>query len=132
MSYHHGILWIVSILVFIIAVLVVIKGGRRAIQGGLSKSCATFARSLSPIWAYVKNPFLQILAAVGLLLSGVLVLLGGILNSVLGLFGIILNGLGLGGLVKNFPGLGVDKILENLVIGKLIGKKKETSSASTL
>jgi hypothetical protein len=125
MSDSHVILWIVSIFVCIIAVLVVIKGSRRAVQGGLSKSCTTVVHSLSPLWAFVKNPLLQILASVGLLLSGVLVLLGNILNGVLGLLGNILNRLGLGGLVNNFGGFGLDKILENLVIGKLVGKKKE-------
>jgi hypothetical protein len=75
---------------------------------------------------------LQILAAVGLLLSGVLVLLGNILNGVLGLLGNILNGLGMGGLVNNFGGLRLDKVVENVVIGKLTGNKKETSSASIL
>lgn len=132
MSDSHGKLWIVSIIVFIIAVLVVIKGGRRAAQGRLSNFCTTCVHSLSPLWTFLKNPLLQILAAVGLLLSGVLVLLGNILNGVLGLLGNILNGLGMGGLVNNFGGLRLDKVVENVVIGKLTGNKKETSSASIL
>ncbi|KAH8552690.1 hypothetical protein BGW37DRAFT_424291 [Umbelopsis sp. PMI_123] len=72
---------------------------------------------LSPLWTLLQNPLLQILAAVGLLLSGVL-----------GLLGNILNGLGLGGLVNNLlGGLGIDKILENLGVGSLFGKKKKKS-----
>jgi hypothetical protein len=74
---------------------------------------------LSPLWYLLQNPLLQILAAVGLLLSGVL-----------GLLGNILNGLGLGGLVNNLlGGLGLDKILQGLGVGKLLGglggKKKK-------
>ncbi|GAB5590548.1 hypothetical protein Unana1_05448 [Umbelopsis nana] len=133
MSDPHGILWIVWIIVCIIAIsLVVIKGGRKAVQGGrraiqdrLSNFCTTFAHSLSPLWAFLKNPLLQILSAVGVLLSGVFAAVGLLLSGVLGLLGNILNCLGLGGLVNNFGGLGLDKILKDLVIGKLVGKKEE-------
>ncbi|CAO3665116.1 unnamed protein product [Umbelopsis vinacea] len=70
---------------------------------------------LSPLWYLLQNPLLQILAAVGLLLSGVL-----------GLLGNLLNGLGLGGLVNNLlGGLGLDKILQGLGVGKLLGGKKK-------
>ncbi|KAH8549480.1 hypothetical protein BGW37DRAFT_522148 [Umbelopsis sp. PMI_123] len=127
MSDPHGIPWIVWIIVFIIAILVVIKGGQKAIQGGrrnikdrVSDVCTTFAHSLSPLWTFLKNPFLQILAAVGVLLSGVLGAVGLLLNGVLGLLGNILSFLGLGGLVHKFDGLGLDKIVE-----KLVGKQKE-------
>lgn len=59
---------------------------------------------LSPLWNLLQNPLLQILAAVGHLLSGVL-----------GLLRNILNDLGLGGLVNNLlGGLGLDKILQTL------------------
>ncbi|OZJ04753.1 hypothetical protein BZG36_01798 [Bifiguratus adelaidae] len=69
---------------------------------------------LNPLWALLQNPLLQILAAVGLLLSGVL-----------GLVGNLLNGLGLGGLVNNLlGGLGLDKILGSLGLG-LGGKTKK-------
>ncbi|KAI9285549.1 hypothetical protein BC943DRAFT_323559 [Umbelopsis sp. AD052] len=72
-------------------------------------------KELSPLWNLLQNPLLQILAAVGLLLSGVL-----------GLLGNILNGLGLGGLVNNLlGGLGLDKILQNLGVGKLLGGGKK-------
>jgi hypothetical protein len=72
-------------------------------------------KELSPLWNLLQNPLLQILAAVGLLLSGVL-----------GLLGNLLNGLGLGGLVNNLlGGLGLDKILQNLGVGKLLGGGKK-------
>ncbi|GAB5585871.1 hypothetical protein Unana1_00771 [Umbelopsis nana] len=59
---------------------------------------------LRPLWDLLQNPLLQILAAVGNLLSGVL-----------GLLRNILNDLGLGGLVNNLlGGLGLDKILQTL------------------
>ncbi len=57
------------------------------------------------------QPLFQILAAVGLLLAGVL-----------GLVGQILNGLGLGGLVNGLlGGLGINKLLSGLGLGSILG-----------
>ena len=68
-------------------------------------------KALSPLWALLTEPLFQIIAAVGLLLSGVL-----------GLVGKLLNGLGLGGLVNGLlGGLGIDKLLGGLGLGS-IGK----------
>ena len=56
-------------------------------------------KELSPLWGLLTNPLFQIIAAVGLLLSGVL--------------GKLLNGLDLGSLVNGIlGGLGIDKLLE--------------------
>ncbi|KAH0837080.1 hypothetical protein AYO21_04540 [Fonsecaea monophora] len=79
-------------------------------------------KKLNPLWALLTEPLFQIIAAVGLLLSGVL-----------GLVGKLLNGLGLGGLVSGLlGGLGVDKLLGGLGLGSLAeamglgsGKKKK-------
>ncbi|KAE8392454.1 hypothetical protein BDV23DRAFT_181606 [Aspergillus alliaceus] len=61
-------------------------------------------RELNPLWALLSEPLFQIIAAVGLLLTGVL-----------GLVGRLLDGLGLGPLVNRLlGGLGLDKLLENL------------------
>lgn len=78
-------------------------------------------KKLNPLWALLTEPLFQIIAAVGLLLAGVL-----------GLVGKLLNGLGLGGLVSGLlGGLGVDKLLGGLGLGSLVdslglgsGKKK--------
>ena len=68
-------------------------------------------KELSPLWALLTEPLFQIIAAVGLLLSGVL-----------GLVGKLLNGLGLGGIVNGLlGGLGIDKLLGGLGLGS-IGK----------
>jgi hypothetical protein len=74
-------------------------------------------KELSPLWGLLTEPLFQILAAVGLLLSGVL-----------GLVGKLLGGLGLGGLVNGLlGGLGIDKLLgsitKSLGIPGLGGKK---------
>ncbi|ERS95236.1 uncharacterized protein SPSK_06590 [Sporothrix schenckii 1099-18] len=74
-------------------------------------------KELNPLWGLLSEPLAQILAAVGLLLSGVL-----------GLVGKLLGGLGLGGLVDNLlGGLGLNKILDSLGLGSvtssLTGKK---------
>ncbi|KAL9088751.1 MAG: hypothetical protein Q9165_006060 [Trypethelium subeluteriae] len=82
-------------------------------------------KKLNPLWALLTEPLFQILAAVGLLLSGVL-----------GLVGKLLNGLGLGGLVNGLlGGLGIDKLLGGLGLGSVGealglggGKKKEKKS----
>jgi len=79
-------------------------------------------KKLSPLWALLTEPLFQIIAAVGLLLAGVL-----------GLVGKLLNGLGLGGLVSGLlGGLGVDKLLGGLGLGSITesmglggGKKKK-------
>ncbi|KFY11910.1 hypothetical protein V492_04198 [Pseudogymnoascus sp. VKM F-4246] len=74
-------------------------------------------KELNPLWGLLAEPLGQILAAVGLLLSGVL-----------GLVGKLLSGLGLGGLLDNLlGGLGIKGILEGLGLGSitksLTGKK---------
>lgn len=78
-------------------------------------------KKLSPLWGLLTEPLFQILAAVGLLLSGVL-----------GLVGKLLNGLGLGGLVNGIlGGLGIDKLLGGMGLGSIGdalgfgGKKKK-------
>ncbi|KAL2814899.1 hypothetical protein BDW59DRAFT_154083 [Aspergillus cavernicola] len=61
-------------------------------------------KELNPLWGLLSEPLFQIIAAVGLLLTGVL-----------GLVGRLLDGLGLGGLVRGLlGGLGLDKLLGNL------------------
>lgn len=74
-------------------------------------------KKLNPLWALLAEPLGQIIAAVGLLLSGVL-----------GLVGQLLRGLGLGGILNGLlGGLGLDKLLGGLglgdVVGSLTGKK---------
>jgi len=76
-------------------------------------------KELNPLWGLLSEPLFQILAAVGLLLSGVL-----------GLVGQLLNGLGLGGLVNGLlGGLGLTRVLDNLGLGKILapitGSKKK-------
>jgi len=69
-------------------------------------------KKINPLWCLLSEPLFQIIAAVGLLLSGVL-----------GLLGNLLNGLGLGGLVKGLlGGLGIDNLLSGLGLGN-IGEK---------
>ncbi|KAI0856962.1 hypothetical protein F4860DRAFT_506398 [Xylaria cubensis] len=77
-------------------------------------------KGINPLWGLLSEPLFQIIAAVGLLLSGVL-----------GLVGKLLNGLGLGGLVNNLlGGLGLTKVLDGLGLGSVLapitggGKKK--------
>jgi len=66
-------------------------------------------KELNPLWGLLAEPLGQILAAVGLLLSGVL-----------GLVGRLLSGLGLGGLLDGLlGGLGIKGILEGLGLGSL-------------
>jgi len=74
-------------------------------------------KQLNPLWGLLAEPLGQILAAVGLLLSGVL-----------GLVGKLLSGLGLGGILDNLlGGLGLKNILNGLGLGSitssLTGKK---------
>ena len=77
-------------------------------------------KQLNPLWALLSEPLGQIITAVGLLLTGVL-----------GLVGRLLQGLGLGPLVNGLlGGLGLDKLLGSLGLGSLTdalgltGKKK--------
>lgn len=64
-------------------------------------------KELNPLWNLLAEPLGQIIAAVGLLLSGVL-----------GLVGRLLSGLGLGGLLDNLlGGLGIKQILGGLGLG---------------
>jgi hypothetical protein len=83
-------------------------------------------KKLNPLWGLLTEPLFQILAAVGLLLSGVL-----------GLVGRLLSALGLGGLVNGLlGGLGIDKLLGGLGLGSLFGskdeKKKKSNPASNI
>ena len=73
-------------------------------------------KKLNPLWGLLTQPLFQILAAVGLLLAGVL-----------GLVGQLLNGLGLGGLVNGLMGgLGINKLLESFGLGGGDDKKKKS------
>ncbi|KAL5377324.1 hypothetical protein PMIN02_011541 [Paraphaeosphaeria minitans] len=86
-------------------------------------------KKLNPLWALLTEPLFQIIAAVGLLLTGVLNLVGR-----------LLNGLGLGGLVNGLlGGLGINKLLGGLGLGSVSemlggGKKdkKKGGGASNL
>ncbi|CAD6440126.1 4cee9b08-9f60-43d2-84df-5730f086390b [Sclerotinia trifoliorum] len=76
-------------------------------------------KEINPLWSLLSEPLAQILAAVGLLLSGVL-----------GIVGKLLSGLGLGGLLDNLlGGLGLKNLLNGLglgmVVDSLTGKKKK-------
>lgn len=94
-------------------------------------------KELNPLWGLLSEPLFQILAAVGLLLNGVLGLVGRLVSS----FSksiitkaiantVQLSGLGLGGLVDSLlGGLGIDKLLGGLglgdALGSLTGKKNK-------
>jgi hypothetical protein len=79
-------------------------------------------KKLNPLWGLMTQPLFQILAAVGLLLAGVL-----------GLVGQLLNGLGLGGLVNGLlGGLGVNKLLGAFGLGGDDKKKGKDSGKSKL
>ncbi|KAH6693912.1 hypothetical protein F5X68DRAFT_164799 [Plectosphaerella plurivora] len=76
-------------------------------------------KELNPLWGLLTEPLFQILAAVGLLLTGVLNLVGR-----------LLHGLGLGGLVDGLLGsLGLNRLLDGLGLGSLTnaltGKKNK-------
>jgi hypothetical protein len=83
-------------------------------------------KKLNPLWALLTEPLFQIIAAVGLLLAGVL-----------GLVGKLLGGLGLGGLVNGLlGGLGIDKLLGGLGLGSITealggGKKKKKGGGAS-
>jgi hypothetical protein len=78
-------------------------------------------KKLNPLWSLLTEPLFQIIAAVGLLLTGVL-----------GLVGRLLNGLGLGGLVNGLlGGLGIQKLMDGLGLGDVFGgKKKKTQGGA--
>ncbi|EXU98543.1 DUF3659 domain protein [Metarhizium robertsii] len=83
-------------------------------------------KELNPLWGLLSEPLFQIIAAVGLLLNGVLSLVGR-----------LLSGLGLGGLVDNLLGtLGLNRVLEGLGLGSvtsaLTGKKDKDKKKTTL
>ncbi|KAK2067642.1 hypothetical protein P8C59_001364 [Phyllachora maydis] len=66
-------------------------------------------KELNPLWGLLNEPLFQILAAVGLLLNGVLTLVGK-----------LLSGLGLGGLLDGLLGsLGLNRVLEGLGLGQV-------------
>ncbi|UKZ93153.1 uncharacterized protein TrAFT101_008077 [Trichoderma asperellum] len=68
-------------------------------------------KELNPLWGLLAEPLFQIIAAVGLLLNGVL-----------GLVGKLLSGLGLGGIVDNLLGtLGLNRVLDSLGLGSITG-----------
>lgn len=68
-------------------------------------------KQINPLWGLLSEPLAQIIAAVGLLLSGVL-----------GLVGKLLNGLGLGGILNGLlGGLGITKVLDGLGLGSIVG-----------
>ncbi|PYH42844.1 LEA domain protein [Aspergillus saccharolyticus JOP 1030-1] len=97
-------------------VLRTIENGKKRIAG-----MPHAKKELNPLWGLLSEPLFQIIAAVGLLLSGVL-----------GLVGRLLDGLGLGGLVRGLlGGLGLDKLLGNLGLTSLTdalgltGRKKK-------
>lgn len=76
-------------------------------------------KKLNPLWSLLTQPLFQIIAAVGLLLTGVLNLVGQ-----------LLNGLGLGGLVNGLlGGLGINKLLSGLGLGGLLGNDKKKKSS---
>ncbi|PPJ57164.1 hypothetical protein CBER1_08472 [Cercospora berteroae] len=79
-------------------------------------------KKLNPLWGLMTQPLFQILAAVGLLLAGVL-----------GLVGQLLNGLGLGGLVNGLlGGLGINKLLASFGLIDGDKDKKKQSGKSKL
>ncbi|KAF7590837.1 hypothetical protein BBP40_002306 [Aspergillus hancockii] len=91
-----------------------IEAGRRLIE-----DMPHAKKQLNPLWALLSEPLFQIIAAVGLLLSGVL-----------GLVSNLLDGLGLGGIIRGLlGGLGIDKLLEGFGLGTVtdalgLGSKK--------
>ncbi|KAF9773356.1 hypothetical protein IL306_008856 [Fusarium sp. DS 682] len=91
-----------------------IEEGKRKLEG-----MPHAKKEINPLWALLAEPLFQIVAAVGLLLSGVLGLVGKLLGPVLGP---LLNGLGLGGLLDGLlGGLGLKKILNGLGLGVVVG-----------
>jgi hypothetical protein len=89
-------------------------------------------KELNPLWGLLNEPLFQILAAVGLLLSGVLTLvsnllsglgLGGLLDGLLGTLGLnrVLDGLGLGVVTKTLGGGKDKKKKKGGLLGGLLG-----------
>jgi hypothetical protein len=81
-------------------------------------------KELNPLWGLLTEPLFQILAAVGLLLNGVLELVGR-----------LLSGLGLGALVNNIlGGLGLTNVLKSLGVGSVVdaltGKNQDKKKKS--
>ncbi|KAK3687475.1 hypothetical protein B0T22DRAFT_378938, partial [Podospora appendiculata] len=82
-------------------------------------------KELNPLWGLLNEPLFQILAAVGLLLSGVLGLVGRLTGSMLLTQHTQLSGLGLGGLLDGLLGtLGINRVLEGLGVGSITGSSK--------
>ncbi|KAG7421836.1 putative phosphatase [Fusarium oxysporum f. sp. rapae] len=91
-----------------------IEEGKRKLEG-----MPHAKKEINPLWGLLAEPLFQIVAAVGLLLSGVLGLVGKLLGPILGP---LLNGLGLGGLLDGLlGGLGLKKILGGLGLGDVVG-----------
>ncbi|KAM5360096.1 hypothetical protein ACJA88_014947 [Fusarium oxysporum] len=91
-----------------------IEEGKRKLEG-----MPHAKNEISPLWALFAEPLFQIIAAVGLLLNGVLGLVGKLLGPILSR---LLNGLGLGGLLDGLlGGLGLKKILSGLGLGDVVG-----------
>ncbi|KAM0552593.1 hypothetical protein ACHAPJ_007690 [Fusarium lateritium] len=91
-----------------------IEEGKRKLEG-----MPHAKKEINPLWGLLAEPLFQIVAAVGLLLSGVLGLVGKLLGPILGP---LLNGLGLGGLLDGLlGGLGLKKILGGLGLGNVVG-----------
>ncbi|KAK7571275.1 hypothetical protein V3481_018493 [Fusarium oxysporum f. sp. vasinfectum] len=91
-----------------------IEEGKRKLEG-----MPHAKKEINPLWALLAEPLFQIVAAVGLLLKGVLGLVGKLLGPILGP---LLNGLGLGGLLDGLlGGLGLKKILSGLGLGDVVG-----------
>jgi len=83
-------------------------------------------KDLSPLLVLLQNPLAQIIGAVGLLLSGVLGLVRQLViySTIESMLTLQLSGLGLGGLIDNLLGsIGLNKLVDSLGIGKLLGKK---------
>ncbi|KAF6515166.1 hypothetical protein HZS61_005072 [Fusarium oxysporum f. sp. conglutinans] len=91
-----------------------IEEGKRKLEG-----MPHAKKEINPLWALLAEPLFQIVAAVGLLLSGVLGLVGKLLGPILSP---LLNGLGLRGLLDGLlGGLGLKKILSGLGLGVVVG-----------
>ncbi|PSR79281.1 hypothetical protein BD289DRAFT_375676, partial [Coniella lustricola] len=89
-----------------------IEGAKRKLEG-----MPHAKKELNPLWGLLGEPLFQIIAAVGLLLTGVL-----------GIVGRLLQGLGLGGILDGLLGtLGLNKLLDGLGLGSILGggKKKK-------
>jgi hypothetical protein len=89
-------------------------------------------KELNPLWGLLNEPLFQILAAVGLLLNGVLSLVGRLVGLIPQITNLPLktpeliitqlSGLGLGGLLDSLLGtLGLNRLLESLGLGSITG-----------